>query len=72
MMSKTVLGDIPSWHQLYLAASPSNVGVDVDGLACPLHHPMIKEGGTGGHVLKSCPSMPIIGWRSEGVVCSRD
>jgi hypothetical protein len=48
MMSKTVLGDIPSWHQLYLATSPSNVGVDVDGLACPLHHPMIYNHHTRG------------------------
>jgi hypothetical protein len=23
--------------QLYLAAKPSHVGVDMDGLACPLH-----------------------------------
>jgi hypothetical protein len=25
---------------LYLGAKPSHVGVDVDGLACPLHCPM--------------------------------
>jgi hypothetical protein len=25
---------------LYLAAKPAYMGVDVDGLACPLHHPM--------------------------------
>jgi hypothetical protein len=24
---------------LYLAAKPSHVGVEVDGLACPLNHP---------------------------------
>jgi hypothetical protein len=33
-----------SWRRrfvawLYLAAKPSHVGVDVDELACPLHHP---------------------------------
>jgi hypothetical protein len=27
-----------------------------------------EEGGTVGQVAKSCPSMPIIGWRGEGVV----
>jgi hypothetical protein len=26
---------------LYLAAKPSHVGADVDGLACFLHHPMV-------------------------------
>jgi hypothetical protein len=35
MMSGTVLGDVASRHQLYLAAKPSNVGVNVDELACP-------------------------------------
>jgi hypothetical protein len=34
-----VLGDVVVWHQLYLAAKPSHVRVDVDGLTCPLHHP---------------------------------
>jgi hypothetical protein len=34
-MSGTVLGDVASRHQLYLAAKPSNVGVNVDELACP-------------------------------------
>jgi hypothetical protein len=34
-----VLGDVASWHRLYLATKPSHVGVDVEGLACPLHHP---------------------------------
>jgi hypothetical protein len=27
--------------RLYLAAKPSHIGVDVDGLACPLHRPMV-------------------------------
>jgi hypothetical protein len=38
-MPETVLGDISSRCQLYLAAKPSHVGVDVDGLACFLHCP---------------------------------
>jgi hypothetical protein len=41
-MPGTVLGDIALWRRLYLAAKTSHVGggVDVDMLACPLHHPM--------------------------------
>jgi hypothetical protein len=38
-MPRTVLGDVTSWHRLYLAAKPSNMGVDVDGLACTPHRP---------------------------------
>jgi hypothetical protein len=34
-----VPGDIASWHQLYLVAKPFHVGVNMDGLACPLHYP---------------------------------
>jgi hypothetical protein len=30
-----------SFAQIYLAAKPSNVGVNVDGLAYPLHHPTV-------------------------------
>jgi hypothetical protein len=34
---------VSSWRfhhaRLYLAAKPSHVGVDVDGVACQLHHP---------------------------------
>jgi hypothetical protein len=40
-MSGTVLGDIASRRRLYLVAKPSYVGVDVDGLPCPLHYPMV-------------------------------
>jgi hypothetical protein len=39
MMPMTVLGDVIVLHWLYMAAKSSHVGVDVDGLACPLHHP---------------------------------
>jgi hypothetical protein len=35
MMSGTVLGDVVASRWLYLAATPSHVGVDVDGLAYP-------------------------------------
>jgi hypothetical protein len=41
MMPGMVLGDIASQHRLYLAAKPSHMGVDVDGLACPLHRPIV-------------------------------
>jgi hypothetical protein len=34
-----VLGEVTGWHWLYLAAKPSQLGVDVDELSCPLHHP---------------------------------
>jgi hypothetical protein len=39
-MPKMILGDVIVLHWLYLAASPSHVGVDVDRLAYPLHCPM--------------------------------
>jgi hypothetical protein len=48
-MPGMVLGDIASWHQLYLAAKPFCVGVDVDGLAYPLHCPMVCSCQTRGH-----------------------
>jgi hypothetical protein len=38
-MPGTVLGDVASWRRLYLTAKPSQMVVDVDGLANPLHHP---------------------------------
>jgi hypothetical protein len=33
---------------LYLVAKPSHVGAIVDGLACSLHHPMIRNRQRGG------------------------
>jgi hypothetical protein len=39
-MPGTVLGDVALWHRLYLAAKPSHMGADVDGLAFPLNHPV--------------------------------
>jgi hypothetical protein len=44
-----VLGDVASWHQLYLAAMLFHVGVDVDELAYPLHCPMACSRQTRGH-----------------------
>jgi hypothetical protein len=38
-MLKKVPGDVASWHQLYSAAKPPPVGVDVDGLACSPYRP---------------------------------
>jgi hypothetical protein len=49
--------DVTLWRRLYLAVKPSHVGVDVDGLACPLHSPMIynrqtrRQGFLSGVVL---------------------
>jgi hypothetical protein len=34
---------------VYLAAKPSHVGVDMDELACPLHHPTVCDRQTRGH-----------------------
>jgi hypothetical protein len=39
-MPGKVLRDVASWHWFYLAAKPSHMVLDVDGLACPLHRPM--------------------------------
>jgi hypothetical protein len=40
-MPKTVLGEVASWRQLYLAATSSHVGggSNMAGLAYPLHRP---------------------------------
>jgi hypothetical protein len=47
-MPWTVLGVIASLRLLYLAARPSNVVIDVDGLANPLHRPTICSRQTRG------------------------
>jgi hypothetical protein len=47
-MPGAVLRDIALWHRFYLTAKSSHVGVDVDGLACPLHHTMICNHQTRG------------------------
>jgi hypothetical protein len=36
---------------LYLATKPFHMGVDVDGLACPLHRPTTYSRQTRGHGL---------------------
>jgi hypothetical protein len=41
MVPETIIGDIALRHRLYLATKPSHVGVDVDGLAYPMHCPMV-------------------------------
>jgi hypothetical protein len=40
MTLEKVLGVGAVRHWLYLVTKPSYVGVDVDGLSCPLHHPI--------------------------------
>jgi hypothetical protein len=40
MMVEKVLGDVASWCWPYLVAKSSHTGVDVDGIACPMHNPM--------------------------------
>jgi hypothetical protein len=52
-MPGMTLGDVASWSRLYLAAKPSHVRVNVDGLSCPLHHPMACGYQTRGHVYLS-------------------
>jgi hypothetical protein len=39
--------------RLYMAARPSHVRADVDGLACPLHRPMVYDYQTRGHSILS-------------------
>jgi hypothetical protein len=38
-MLEKALRDVTLWCWFYMAAKPSHIGVDVDGLACPLHRP---------------------------------
>jgi hypothetical protein len=58
MTPEIVLGDVAAWRQLYLAARPSHVAANVDGLACPLHHPMAYSRQMMGHSFLSCTAMP--------------
>jgi hypothetical protein len=59
-MLKTVSRDVASWCWPYLVAKSSHVGVDVDGLACPLHvlPPIAVRRGD----MTSCqaPSYPVV------------
>jgi hypothetical protein len=34
--------------RLYLAAKPSQVGADVDGITCSVHYPMVYSSQRGG------------------------
>jgi hypothetical protein len=45
----TILGDVIVLCQLYLDAKPSHMGVDVAGLANPLHRPMVCTHQMRGH-----------------------
>jgi hypothetical protein len=59
-MSGMINGDIASRWQLYLAAKPSHMGVDVDGLACPctdLWSPAIRRGDRDSCQALPCPIM---------------
>jgi hypothetical protein len=40
-MPGMILGDAVMLCWLYLVTKPSHMGVDVDGLTCPLHHPTV-------------------------------
>jgi hypothetical protein len=47
-MAKTFLEDVASRCRLYMAGKLSHMGVEVDGLACPMYHPMTYIDQTGG------------------------
>jgi hypothetical protein len=61
-MSGTVLGDVVVLCRFYLTAKPSHVGVDKDGLSCPLHRPIVcnchmrEQSFLLGAVIPSCHS----------------
>jgi hypothetical protein len=61
-MLETVLGDGSSRSRHYLAAKPSHMGVDVDGLACPLQRPVAYNRQTRGHgfLLGAALSHPVV------------
>jgi hypothetical protein len=62
-MSGTVFGVVALQCRIYLAAKPSHVGVDVDGLACPLHrhtvcnHQTRGQGFLSGAALSRCAAV---------------
>jgi hypothetical protein len=54
-------GCFTTW--LYMAAKPSHVGVDVDGLACPLHWPTVHSCQTRGQSLSArCCLVLLLHW----------
>jgi hypothetical protein len=48
MMPRMVLGDVALRRRLYLTAKSSHIGVDMDGLAYPLHRPTVCNRQTKG------------------------
>jgi hypothetical protein len=74
-MHKADLGDVATWCWLYLAAKSSHVGVDVDGLSCPLHrrmHVVIRRGDKASCQALPCPSCCNGRWHlSEGCEAPR-
>jgi hypothetical protein len=62
-MLEKVLGDVTLWCWFHLAAKPSHVGVDVDGLASPLHRPTTYNYQMRGHDLSGAAlsSRAIVG-----------
>jgi hypothetical protein len=66
-----------SWRRrcfawLYLAANPSHVGVNVEGLACPLHPPTVYDRQMRGQSFLSgtAPSCrTVVGWWHLSVGC---
>jgi hypothetical protein len=62
-MLGTVLRDVVSRHWLYLAAKPSHMGVDVDGLACPMHRPTVYSFQTRG---QSCLLGAVLSYCCNG------
>jgi hypothetical protein len=50
MTPEMVVGNVVAWHRLYLAAQPSHMAGDVDGLSCPLHHPTDYSHQTRGQI----------------------
>jgi hypothetical protein len=52
MLEKVLrVGTVKSW--LYLVAKPAQVGVDIDGTSCPLHHPSLVGVGLARRVCGS-------------------
>jgi hypothetical protein len=65
-MPGTVLGDVASQHRLYFAAKPFHVGVNVDGIACSLHHPMVCSRQMRGHGFLSSATLSRFGAVADG------
>jgi hypothetical protein len=61
-MPEVVLGDVALWRRFYLAAKPSHVGggLDVDGVAYPLHrHTTCSHQSRGQSFLSgTCQALP--------------